>query len=367
MRRPSLCVAVCSATAERARRVLSELGVLSDVLKVERADVDVFPSLPSLCRVLVLFPITRPLLKPELERLRRSSSFLHVCLYSFPVRERQPKISELLEKAVPENFLTYIPHSLDIIGDIAIVELNPEIWEFRGAIGDAILKSNRHVKAVFAKGGRVNGVYRVRSLVHIAGEARTVTFHKENGCIFKVDVANTYFSPRLSGERVRIASQVNPGEVVVDLFAGVGPFSILIAKMRRGIVHAIDINPFAIQLLEENIKLNKVSDLVHPYLGDCREVVNAKLKRVADHVIMNLPGSAYKFIDVACLALKENGGVIHYYQFGKEQDTCNSVVEFFERQLSEVGASLVKVLNVRRVRSTAPREWQIAVDAVVRP
>ncbi|MEM1885059.1 MAG: 50S ribosomal protein L11 methyltransferase, partial [Candidatus Jordarchaeales archaeon] len=237
---------------------------MSNELKVERVDVDVFPSSSDSCCVLVLFPITRPLLKPELERLRMVSGFLHVCFYSFPVREQQPKISELLEKVVPKNFLTHIPHSLDIIGDIAIVELNPEIWEFRSAVGDAILRSNRHVKAVFAKGGRVNGVYRVRRLVHIAGEARTITLHKENGCIFKVDVANTYFSPRLSGERVRVASQVNPGEVVVDLFAGVGPFSILIAKMRSGIVHAIDINPFAIQLLEENIKLNKVSGLVHP-------------------------------------------------------------------------------------------------------
>ncbi|MBS7288064.1 MAG: class I SAM-dependent methyltransferase family protein [Candidatus Freyarchaeota archaeon] len=276
-------------------------------------------------------------------------------------------ITKLLKGVLPERFFKFIPRSFDIVGDIAILELNPEVWGFRDVIGEAILKVNRHVKAVFAKGGRVDGIYRVRRLVHVAGEKRTLTFHRENGCIFKVDVASAYFSPRLSGERVRVANQVKPGETVVDLFAGVGPFAILIAKRRGGIVHAIDINPYAFQLLEENIKLNKVSSLVHPYLGDCREVVNTHLRRLADHVIMNLPSLAYEFIDVACLALRESGGIIHYYQFGRGETACNDVVELFKSRLSESGVALVKILNVKRVRSTSPREWQVAVDALVAP
>jgi len=347
--------------------MLVKFGALNYRLKVEKVIIDFFPSVFDERPELVLFPLSRPLLVRELEQLRVVSGFLHFCFYSFVAMERTTSIVELLKGKLPENLLGLVPRSFDVIGDIAILELSPDIWNFKKVIGEAVLKVNRHVRVVFAKGGRVNGLYRVRRLVHVAGEERTITLHRENGCIFKVDVASTYFSPRLSGERVRVTNQVKPGEVVVDLFAGVGPFTILIAKKRGGVVHAIDINPSAVRLLEENIKLNKVSDLVHPYLGDCREIVKVHLRGVADHVIMNLPSLAHEFIDIARLALKESGGIIHYYQFGRGETACSDVAELFKKRLRDSGATSINILNVRRVRSTAPREWQVAVDALVVP
>lgn len=367
MRRFSFCVAVCSLVAEHVRRLLVRFGVLDRKLKVEKVESDVFSYFMENCRELVLFPLSRHLSEPEAEQLKSVAFFLHVCLFSFSVRSKPPDLFELLEGVLPKELFVCIPRSFDIIGDVAVLELKPELWRFRFEIGEAVLKVNRHLKAVYVKGGRVNGVHRVRRLVHVAGEKRTLTLHKENGCVFKVDVASAYFSPRLSEERVRVADQVRAGEVVVDLFAGVGPFAILIAKRRRGIVHAIDINPSAFQLLKENIELNKVSDLVFPYLGDCKKIVNDHLKGIADHVIMNLPGSAYEFIDVACSALRKDGGVIHYYQFGRGETACEDVAAFFKDRVEEAEADVLKILNVRRVRPTAPREWQVAVDAFVVP
>ncbi len=367
MRRLSFCVAVCSSTAESVRHMLIKFGILDRRLKVEKVNTGLLPAMLDGRPELVLFPLSRPLSVIELERIRGVAGLLHFCFYSFVVIEKMAGFIDLLKGALPENLHKFIPRSFDVIGDIAILELSPEIWDFRGVIGEAVLRANRHVKVVFAKGGRVDGIYRVRRLVHVAGEERTITLHRENGCVFMVDVAGTYFSPRLSGERIKVANQVKPGEVVVDLFAGVGPFAILIAKKKRGIVHAIDINPFAIQLLKENIKLNKVSGSVHPYLGDCREVVKSHLRRIADHVIMNFPSLAYEFIDVACSALKESGGIIHYYQFGRGEAACNSVVELLTERLKNSGVTSISILNVRRVRSTAPREWQVAVDALIVP
>ncbi len=372
MMRASRCVIVKRLMAERARRFLVSSGLLDRSLKPVPVR-----GVPTTCEAasdvddegstldFVVFPVKRALSKGEEEMLREIVGFLQVCSFSFPVREVGGRLVDVLRGYLPDDALPFVPRSYDIVGDIAVLELAPEVWDFRNVIGEAVLKVNKHVHAVFAKGGRVNGTYRVRRLVHIAGETRTVTFHRENGCVFKVDIEHAYFSPRLSGEHARVATQVRRGEVVVDLFAGVGPFAILIAKRYGGIVHAIDLNPFAVELLKENIRLNKVSNAVFPYLGDARLIVESYLMHVADRVIMNLPGMTYRFIDVACLAMKRDGGIVHYYQFGRGNNACEDAVETLEKGVRGAGRRVKKVLTVRKVRSTAPREWQIVVDAVI--
>jgi tRNA (guanine37-N1)-methyltransferase len=180
-------------------------------------------------------------------------------------------------------------------------------------IADTILANVKTAKTVFAQVSPVKGDYRVRDLEFVAGENRTITEYKEHGCRFKVDVAKTYFSPRLSTERLRIASMVSEGEIIVNMFAGVGTYSILMTKMNKTCkVYSIDSNIVAAELCEVNARLNKVQDRVVSIYGDAAKVIKEKLAGQADRVLMPLPERAKEFVESAVLALKKKG-IVHYF------------------------------------------------------
>jgi tRNA (guanine37-N1)-methyltransferase len=165
---------------------------------------------------------------------------------------------------------------------------------------------------------------------------------------------------------MRVASLVQEGEAVVDLFAGVGPFSVLIAKNHDATkVYALDINPEAFELLKRNILLNRVQNRVIPLFGDARQVVHDKLSGVGDRVIMNLPESASEFVDVACKALKPAGGVIHFYGFLRQSDSVDAIKLRFAEAVEKTGRRIERFLSDRLVRETAPYQWQVVLDARV--
>ena len=325
-----LAVKVPKREAEKTRRKLLELGVLAKGYVVKREGE------------FVLFPVTRPVNGFELVEAE------------FKRTERRPhSYREVVE--VPAELRQLLPSSFDIIGDIAIIELPEELKPYGRAIGEAILKVHRHIKAVFAKGSKVEGKYRVRELVHLAGEKRTETVHRENGIRLKLDVAKVYFSPRLATERMRVFRKAKPGEVIFDMFAGVGPYSILLAKKAK-LVFACDINPWAIRYLEENVRLNRVNNVV-PILSDVRKVAG-KIK--ADRVVMNLPKFADRFLREAMLSVRL-GGVIHYYGFGPEEDLFSEHEAKIKATARELGLK-VKFIERRKVRPYAPRQFNIAID-----
>src|SRR5437660_7662196 len=149
---------------------------------------------------------------------------------------------------------------------------------------------------------------------YIAVDNQPTTIHTEYGCLFKVDLSKAFFSPRLSTEHQRVVQMVEQGERVVDMCAGVGPLSILIAKKLGDVrVEAIDANPQAIELLQENVRANKVEAKVHVHLGNAREVIRKELTQIASRVIMNHPSASKEFIKEACDALRPSGGGMHYY------------------------------------------------------
>ncbi|AFL96221.1 hypothetical protein CL1_2028 [Thermococcus cleftensis] len=325
-----LAVRVPKCEAEKTRRKLVELGVLAKGYAVKREGE------------FILFPVTEPVEGFELVEAE------------FKKLERRPhSYREVVE--VPEGIKPLLPSSFDIIGDIAIIELPEELMEYGRAIGEAILKVHRHIKAVFAKGSKVEGEYRVRELIHLAGENRTETLHRENGIRLRLDVAKVYFSPRLATERMRVFETAQPGEVVFDMFAGVGPYAVLLAKKAK-LVFAVDLNPWAIKYLEENVRLNKARNVV-PILGDVRKVAG---KVTADRVIMNLPKFADRFLREAMLSVKD-GGVIHYYGFGPEEDLYSEHEAKIKAVARELGFK-VEFLDERRVRPYAPRQFNIAID-----
>jgi tRNA (guanine37-N1)-methyltransferase len=302
-----------------------------------------------------------------LKILKDSGVSFEIVARSFEKRKREKKsFVEQLEQKLPPSLRASVPRSLDLIGNIAIVEIPPELRKHRETIGKVILGSNRNVHTVLAKAGPVTGTYRTRGFDFVAGERKTETVHKEHGCQYLVDVTKTYFSPRLSNEHKRISSSVKEGETVVDMFAGVGPFAILIAKDHYKVqVYAIDANPDAIEYLRTNVRLNRVTDKVHPILGDAKEVIANEIPGIADRVIMNLPEKAMEFVDAACRVLKTAGGIIHFYSFADASIPLERVKLRFAATVRSSGRRMEKTLGQRIVRETAPHETQIVLDAKI--
>lgn len=252
--------------------------------------------------------------------------------------------------------------AFDIVGDIAVVKLPEELEPKKHLIGQAIMQVHRNVRAVLRQVGPVSGEFRTRELEVIAGEPRTETLHCESRCSFKTDLARAYFSPRLAYERMRIAKLVGPGEVVTNLFAGVGCYSIVIAKHSQAArIYSIDKNPAAIEYMHENVRMNKVGDRVVPILGDAREVVEQSLAGAADRVLMPLPELGREFFGVALRALKPEGGVVHFYDFGEEPDVFDPPFKFAERAAEEEGFR-VELLGSRIVRPYAIRCYHVVLD-----
>ncbi len=349
-----LCVKVPRKVGEDIRKRLNSMGVLDRNFKIERDNIYLY------------FPVTRQLVEEELEELKKICE-VEIVERKIDRRESRPKsFIDILRNELSEDNLEFVRRSFDIIGDIAIIEIPEEVSHLGRKIGEAILQVHKNVKTVLAKAGKVDSEFRIRRLKYIAGEKKTETTHREYGCIFVLDVSKVYFSPRLATEHWRVASQVKDGETVVDMFTGIGPFAILIAKRVNATVYAIDKNPYAIKYLKENIQRNRLRGTVIPILGDAKQVVREKLSGKADRVIMNLPEKAYSFIEDACLAVKPGGGIIHYYQFASEPDPERKTIKNLEEKVLQSGRRIVSVLNIRKVRPYAPYEWQIAVDALIR-
>ncbi|MDV3244139.1 MAG: class I SAM-dependent methyltransferase family protein [Nitrososphaerales archaeon] len=222
----------------------------------------------------------------------------------------------------------------------------------------ALLEEVPNVKCVFQQEGGVEGQYRLRRLTHLAGENRTLTTHKENGCAFKVDVKRTYFSPRLSTERLRVATTVARGERVLNMFAGVGPFSIPIAKRSGARVTSCELNRYACELHLENNRMNKVAGLVEVLNCDAADLpTNAK--GGYDRILMPHPSAADRFLPVA-VPLCRAGGTIHYYRhmLGRDKDEAS------ENLRREIDGLLPRdaQYKLRRVREVGPRWLELAAD-----
>lgn len=275
----------------------------------------------------------------------------------------------MLQGLQSEKNLRLIYKSYDIVGDIAIVQVSESLKQKSRKIAEDIMETHKKVKSVWGQYSPVSGDFRLRTLKWVAGEMRTETIHKEFGCIFKVDIAHCYFSPRLSYERQRIAQQVRSAEVVVNMFAGVGCYSIIIAKHSKADkIYSIDLNPIAIKYMQDNIKLNKVEGKVFAIQGDAKEVIKEKMQESADRILMPLPQLAYSYLDYAIFTLKPNGGWIHYYDFehaGKEEDPKEKVKAKISGKLQKL-CSGFEMPYSRVVRTTGPNWYQIVVDILVR-
>jgi len=274
-------------------------------------------------------------------------------------------LKQVLGSILTHEETAQVYSAFDQIGDIVIIKIPDKLMPKKKLIADAIVANVKTAKVVFAQVSAVKGDFRVRDLEFIAGENRTVTEYKEHACRFKVDVARTYFSPRLSTERLRIAEMVGNDETIVNMFAGVGTYSVVIARMNKTCrVYSIDSNSAASELDKINAKLNKVQDRVFSICGDAAEVIKGKLAGQANRVLMPLPERAKEFVDSAVLALKEKG-IVHYFAHVKADSKKVGRELGLEDARDAFAEYNHQVLATRVIREVGPRIYQIVADVSI--
>lgn len=321
--------------AEDVRRRLLSLSVLDKDRGIIRDDEFIY------------FPVLRAVSLPGCVVVRKKA-----CMF----KARPRSLRDALRERLSESELALLPSAFDLVGDIAVLDLPDVLLKRSRVIANALLGTFRNIHVVAVKVSPVSLEYRVRGVKVIAGEKRTVTVHKEHGRLYKVDVSSVYFSPRLGGERMRVASKVMDGERVLVMFAGIGPYVILIARKRRPReVVAVELNPKAVDFMRENVALNKVGGVVKVVEGDVRNVV-PNLGRF-DRIIMPLPKDAGDFLDVALPAANKNC-VVHFYNFASTTEESAKKAAVLCRKLGY----RVKILDAVYCGSYSPELSRVCVD-----
>ena len=274
------------------------------------------------------------------------------------IKQYPKNFAELLKDELTEDEIETLRTSFDTIGEIVILEIPDDLEDKKQIIGDAALEFTKR-RSIYMKKSAIKGTTRVRDLEFLSGIDDSVTIHKEHGARLKLDVREMYFSPRLATERKRVMESVRDGEKILDMFCGIGPFPIVIARNKNVDITAVDINESAIRYLNENIKLNKLKGTIKTYAGDIAEV-STSFKTKFDRIIMNLPGLAYTFLDLA-VDLIEEDGTINYYEFS---DSYEQGIERLRKACSKKNRE-VEIINTRKVKSTSPGEWHVAIDGRV--
>ena len=219
------------------------------------------------------------------------------------------RVSRDYRLKLPSKIRKIVPRAFDIFGNIAIVKLSDESFEYSKIIAESLLASNSNVDRVALDLG-VKGEYRIRELEMIAGESDFVSIHKENGFEFELDISKVYFSPRLAMERKRVYDLSMDGEQVLDAFAGASPFSVALASKGCNIT-AVDSNPQAELWSNNNFQLNGIPKSKYTFICSRIEDLVSSLPDY-DRIIMNNPMNSLSYLESLSHKLK-SGGVIHLY------------------------------------------------------
>jgi tRNA (guanine37-N1)-methyltransferase len=337
---------------EQARQALIEAKLLDTECKIAK-DED-----------FLYFPLIKKKTKKSLQKILGKLGYELGNREFTPVFMGPKTLAEALVGLIPSELLDLLPRAYDLIGDIAIIEIPDELTDYDRQIGAALKTVHKNFNTGRGKRGAISGTTRVRQYDILAGQNKTKTIHTEYNLRIAVDVAKAYFSPRLLEEHNRIADLATDGELVIDMFTGVGPFALHIARRSRVKVYAVDINPDAIDLLQESLELNRYAGEVIPILGDAHDYIQSGFDGDVDRVIMNHPSGAFEFVVDACKALKPEG-VMHYYDFMGGEDPEGSLKEKISVLVEEGGREVARIETIRRVRDSAPHEHQMVADVVI--
>ncbi|MEM2928719.1 MAG: class I SAM-dependent methyltransferase family protein [Nitrososphaerota archaeon] len=239
---------------------------------------------------------------------------------------KENNLKDMLSKKFPFIKKEDLPRKVRFIGNIALIRCSEKLDPYLKEIGEIIMKLYPSTKSVL-KIERIEGDYRIPKIKLIAGSNNTETIHKEYGCKYKLDVSKLMFCLGNSFERVRTAIQVREWETIIDMFGGIGQFSIPAAKISRAKkIYAIEINPLAYYYLKENIKLNGTYN-IEAILGDSREIILNKLRGVADRVFMGYFPETIKFFEYGLEAISEKGGIIHFHDLIEKENGLEKITK----------------------------------------
>ncbi|MBU2617011.1 MAG: hypothetical protein KKB79_03475 [Nanoarchaeota archaeon] len=292
--------------------------------------------------------------------------------------------------------MTKQPRAFDIFGNIALVKFPKEtkVREKKNFAED-ILKRYKSVRTILEKTGKFKGRLRKQETKHIAGEKTKEALYTENGCTFRLNTDETYFSPRLNSERKEIADKIKKGETVLVMFAGIAPYPIVIAKNSRAEkIYSNEINKKANIYAKQNIELNKLKNRVFLLPGDIKKLtqkitdnyksklfidinnrfyVNSQKNRANTNERTNLQEVPTKFTTIVmprpqlkdtflkeAFALSKKGTRIYYYDFCKD-DEVNQVLEKIKGEAKKARKK-IKILRTKRAGEIAPYKCRIRVD-----
>jgi tRNA wybutosine-synthesizing protein 2 len=259
-------------------------------------------------------------------------------------------IKKQLSKELPDELIKKIPNKWEKVGDVVTLVLPKELEKFKEHIGEKYAEI-LNCKTVLNNIGGIIGEFRSPNVEVIFGSKNTETTHKENGICFKLDPQKIMFSSGNMDERIRMATVSNNNEVVVDLFAGIGYFTLPIAVYSRPeMIVACEKNPISYNYLKENITLNNVTDIVEPLKGDNREVAP---KFIADRVIMGYIGNTRDFLETAINCLKEKIGIIHYHDKIPEKNILNNTMDMVSKVADKFNRK-AELIGQKHVKSYAP-------------
>ncbi|MEM1623731.1 MAG: RsmD family RNA methyltransferase [Sulfolobales archaeon] len=327
------CVEVESVSADIAIPLLRNYGLLLPTYSVKSDRL----------RKVVRVPVVEGSTSQAVEILRKLGISSAPCVDFFKARSRGVRFIDLLRGILPEDVLRRIPRSYQLVGSIAIIHLPEDLLSYGPLVGEAIAKVSSGVRTVYTSTA-TEGEFRVRRLIKIWGEDVPETVHTEYGVKMCVDVKRVYFNPSLSYEHWRVSEEVKDGERVLDLFSGIGPYSLHIASKRSATCFAVDSNPWAIVYLAKSISLNKLKGRVVPVLSKVEEFLELVSERTFSRVIVDLPHRSLEYLSDV-LNVLSCGGVGHVYAVGGEEPPKLEPLK--NAYLAEV----------RRVLEYAPRKY----------
>ncbi len=267
---------------------------------------------------------------------------------------RKEKFREIMKKEMPEEKL---PSGYQIIGDIMLLKMPKLSKAEQIRIAESLLSIYPYVKNI-AEIYSVSGEYRKPKVKLLAGKTLE-TIHTEYGIQYKIHLGKLMFSKGNLSERHRLESIVAPDDVIIDMFAGIGYFSLGLAKKAKKI-YAIEKNKAAFNYLKENIKLNEIGNIT-PRLGDCRRI---RIKEKADRVLMGyLPGTE-KYLNAAFRFIKPSG-IIHFHNTYTEKELWKKPLLDMEKAAKKNGYRIKNVIEKREVKSYAPRVFHVVLDVEV--
>ncbi len=276
----------------------------------------------------------------------------------------EPRVTDLplllRERGLTEAEIERAPGSWAVIGDVILVHFGD--CKRRETVGDALLELHRGAETVVARKGIV-GETREPAIEVVAGEGDTETVHTEHGTTYAMDLAEVMFAPGNKAERARMGEVVNRDEHVLDMFAGIGYFTLPMARAGARVT-AVEKNPVAFRYLAENARLNDVMDRVELFMGDCREVVPIRVEAGAafDRVVMGYYDAA-EYLTPALDALVA-GGTLHMHEATPEAMLWDRPVERLE-QAARTANRQVRHLDRRRIKSHSEGVEHVVLDAII--